>query len=90
MRTSFCFGFMKYTRLHKHFAKNLMNNVNSRMTEGHAMMSVQHGNAPIVPDIDATRRIDIVSRRFEADWRADKSPAIGDYLPMNSPAWCVV
>ena len=54
------------------------------------MMSEKHGHAPIVPDINATRRIDIVSRRFEADWRAGKSPAIGDYLPMNSPAWCAV
>jgi len=44
------------------------------------MMSEQHGHAPIVPHIDATRRIDIVSRRFEADWRQGRHPRIEDYL----------
>jgi hypothetical protein len=33
------------------------------------MMSEHHAQAPIVLHLDATRRIDIVSRRFQADWR---------------------
>jgi WD40 repeat protein len=31
-------------------------------------------------DIDLVRRIDAACRRFEADWRAGKDPAPGDYL----------
>ncbi len=32
-------------------------------------------------DIELARRIDAACRRFEADWRAGKTPSIGDYLP---------
>ena len=31
-------------------------------------------------DLDLVRRIDAVCRRFEADYRAGKSPVIADYL----------
>ncbi len=31
-------------------------------------------------DLDLARQIDAACRRFEADWRAGKRPAIGDYL----------
>jgi hypothetical protein len=42
-------------------------------------MNEQHSHDPIVPDIDAARRIAIACRRREADWRAGRSGAIGDY-----------
>jgi hypothetical protein len=31
-------------------------------------------------DINLTRRIDAVCRRFEADWQAGRQPCINDYL----------
>ena len=31
-------------------------------------------------DLDLLRQIDAIYRRFEADWHAGKTPAIGDYL----------
>jgi hypothetical protein len=31
-------------------------------------------------DLELVRRIDAVCRRFEADYRAGKSPVIADYL----------
>jgi hypothetical protein len=31
-------------------------------------------------DIELERRMDLICRRFEADWRAGKRPQIDDYL----------
>jgi hypothetical protein len=31
-------------------------------------------------ELDLVRRIEAVCRRFEADWRAGKRPALDDYL----------
>ena len=31
-------------------------------------------------DIDLARRVDVVCRRFEADWREGRQPSIEDYL----------
>jgi WD40 repeat protein/predicted Ser/Thr protein kinase len=43
-------------------------------------MTHQTGEGMDALDLDVARRIDAACRRFEADWRAGRSPAIGDYL----------
>ncbi len=42
-------------------------------------MNDQPGSGMDHLDIDLARRIDAICRRFEADWRAGRKPAIGDY-----------
>jgi len=43
-------------------------------------MNEKPSHAPGSLDIDLARRIDLVCRRFEADWRAGARPRIEDYL----------
>ncbi|HLH27342.1 MAG TPA: hypothetical protein VKW77_00420, partial [Acidimicrobiales bacterium] len=43
-------------------------------------MSDQPGSGLDRLDLEIVRRIEAVCRRFEADWRAGRSPAVGDYL----------
>src|SRR6516164_1849438 len=43
-------------------------------------MREQASHDPGDLDLDLVRRIDAVCRRFEADYRAGKSPVIADYL----------
>src|SRR5262245_35639122 len=43
-------------------------------------MREQASHNPGDLDLDLIRRIEAVCRQFEVDYRADKSPAIGDYL----------
>jgi hypothetical protein len=39
-----------------------------------------HPNPQEATDIHLARHLDVICRRFEADWRAGRRPAIGDYL----------
>jgi hypothetical protein len=39
-----------------------------------------HPNPQEATDIHLARHVDAICRRFEADWRAGRRPAIGDYL----------
>ena len=43
-------------------------------------MSDAHPHDPEATDVALARQVDAICRRFEADWRAGKRPAIGDYL----------
>ena len=44
------------------------------------LMSDQPGSGMDGLSIELARRIDAICRRFEADWRAGRKPAIADYL----------
>ena len=43
-------------------------------------MSDAHPHDPEAPDVALARQVDAICRKFEADWRAGRRPAIGDYL----------
>jgi hypothetical protein len=43
-------------------------------------MSDAHPHNPKAPDVALARQVDAICRKFEADWRAGRRPAIGDYL----------
>ena len=43
-------------------------------------MSDAHPHDQEAPDVALARQVDAICRRFEADWRAGRRPAIGDYL----------
>ena len=43
-------------------------------------MSDAHPHDPEAPEVALARHVDAICRRFEADWRAGRRPAIGDYL----------
>ena len=43
-------------------------------------MSDSHPHDPEAPDVALARQVDAICRKFEADWRAGRRPAIGDYL----------
>ena len=43
-------------------------------------MSDAHPQDPEAPDVALARQVDAICRKFEADWRAGRRPAISDYL----------
>ena len=43
-------------------------------------MSDAHPHDPEAPEVALARHVDAICRKFEADWRAGRRPAIGDYL----------
>ena len=43
-------------------------------------MSDAHPHDLEAPDVALARQVDAICRRFEADWRAGRRPAISDYL----------
>jgi len=43
-------------------------------------MSDAHPQDPEAPDVALARQVDAICRKFEADWRAGRRPAISDYI----------
>ena len=43
-------------------------------------MSDAHPHDPEAPEVALARQVDAICRKFEADWRAGRRPAISDYL----------